>query len=96
MDCKGCNRGFTPSLFSAHIAICKRIERNGLIVQVLELVKVAGNKNTAHYEFKMLINYMGSAWFVFKRFKEFYQLHQKLLKEIQSEQLSKHIFQDKD
>jgi len=42
MDCKGCTRGFTPSLFSAHIAICKKIEWNGLVVQVLELVKVAG------------------------------------------------------
>lgn len=26
MDCKGCNRGFSPSLFSAHIAICKKLE----------------------------------------------------------------------
>jgi len=87
MDCKGCTRGFTPSLFSAHIAICKKIEWNGLVVQVLELVKVAGQKNTAHYEFKMLVNYMGTAWFVFKWFKEFYQLHQKLLKEIGGEKL---------
>lgn len=32
MDCKGCTRGFSPSLFSAHIVICKKIEWNGFSV----------------------------------------------------------------
>jgi hypothetical protein len=72
IDCRGCTRGFTPSLFSAHISICKMIERSGLSVKVIELVKVASERNSAHYEYKMLVNYSGIAWFIFKRFKQFF------------------------
>lgn len=98
MDCKGCNRGFTPSLFSAHIVICKKIERKGFTVQVSELVKVIGDHNTAHYEFKMLVNYSGLSWFVFKRYKQFFSLHQKLRLTMpgQQELLDLLVFEDKD
>lgn len=72
MDCKGCTKSFTPTFFGAHVAICTKIEDCGLSVKVMELIKVANNESTAHYEYKMLVNYSGMAWFVYKRFKQFF------------------------
>jgi hypothetical protein len=38
---------------------------------VPEIVKMIGDKNNAHYGFKMLVNYYeGVSWFIRKRYKQ--------------------------
>ena len=78
LECCGCQKSFTPALFSAHIAICRKIERAGLSACVMDVVKVSSRESTAHYEFKMKVGYAGLSWYVFKRFKQFYFLHKKV------------------
>ena len=62
----------------------------------MELVKVPGEKNTAHYEYKMLVSYGGAHWFVFKRFKQFFQLHKALSNNLSDPFLQEFVFEDKE
>jgi len=96
MDCKGCAKSFTPNIFSAHTQTCRGLEQQGLDVKVTDIVKVPGHGSTAHYEFKMLVTYQGHSWFVYKRFKQFFQLHNSLRDETLEKELEKHQFEDKD
>ena len=65
-------------------------------MKVTDIVKVPGQDKTAHYEFKMLVTYQGHSWFVYKRFKQFFQLHNQLKEETLEKELNKHTFEDKD
>ena len=74
MLCKGCNSEYPPSLFQAHIRICRQLQRGGLKVEIEE-TKVEEDKII-----RIAVEEGGRRWSVQKEWDECCALHKELLR----------------
>lgn len=79
---KGCHKVYITSLFTPHVKLCPKLDHNALKLQVVEYrLENEKDKANSHYVYVIEVNFAGTSWTVERRYKEFYELHKKLLEE---------------
>ena len=62
--------------------LCPKLDHNALKLQVVEYrLENEKDKANSHYVYVIEVNFAGTSWTVERRYKEFYELHKKLLEE---------------